>query len=342
VLLLTGATGLVGGELLRRYPAGRVLAVARDPAAVGAGITALRGDVAEPGLGLGADDLALVRRTVTDVVHCAADTRFGLPLEQARRTNVTGTRHVVEIARDCPRLRRLAHVSTLFIVGRSTGTFAELPLRHENGFLNTYQRSKYEAEDVVLEAAAAGLPAAIIRLSSIVGDSRTGHVRQFNYVHRLLRLLPRNVLPVVPGDPAAPVDLIPTDWTGAALRQLLERPVEPGRISHVCAGERSPAVRELIDLIVDSFARHPRAAEWSPVRVPELVPLAEYETYVAEARRGGDRLLDELLRALGLFLPHLGLRQAFVPDAGLTPPPAARDYFGKVVRHCIDTGWGRR
>jgi nucleoside-diphosphate-sugar epimerase len=341
VLLLTGATGLVGGELLRRLPADEVLAVAREPAALGSEVMALRGDVAEPGLGLSAAHLSLVRRRVTHVVHCAADTRFGLPLEQARRTNVRGTRHVVELARECPRLRRLAHVSTLFVVGRSTGTFDELPLRHENGFLNTYQQSKYEAEDLVLDAARA-LPAAIFRLSSIAGDSRTGRVGQFNYVHRLLRLFPRSVLPVVPGDPAAPVDLIPTDWVGPALLDLFGRRFEPGRVYHLCAGERSLTVRELVDLVAGEFERHPRRREWSPIRVPALVPLAEYEAYAAEGRRSGDRLLRELLRALGLFLPHLGMRQAFVPNADASPAPPARDYFARVVRYCIDTDWGRR
>jgi long-chain acyl-CoA synthetase len=344
VLLLTGGTGLVGGELLRRYPGREVLAVARDPAGIDRldlGATPLRGDVAEPGLGLSAADLSLVRRSVTEVVHCAADTRFSLPVEQARRINVEGTRHVLEIARDCPRLRRLAHVSTVFVVGRSTGTFDELPLRHGNGFLNTYQQSKYEAEDLVLEAAAAGLPAAIFRLSSIAGDSRTGRVQQFNYVHRLLRLFPRNVLPVVPCDPAATVDLVPTDWVGAALFDLFEHRVDPGRVYHLCAGEGSLTVRELIDLISESFARRAR----SPGRVPALVPLAEYDAYVAGAQRTGDRLLRELLRALGLFLPHMGMRQAFRASRTSAeldlPVPPVRGYFGKVVDYCIDTNWGK-
>jgi long-chain acyl-CoA synthetase len=342
LLLLTGATGLVGGELLRRYAGSGVLAVARAPERLDGGVAPLRGDVAEPGRGLSAADLSLVRRTVTGVVHCAADTMFGLPLDQARRTNVEGTRHLIELARECPKLRRLAHVSTVFVVGRSTGTFDELPLRHGNGFLNTYQQSKYEAEDLVLEAAAGGLPAAIFRLSSIAGDSRTGHVRQFNYVHRLLRLFPRNVLPVVPGDPAATVDLVPTDWVGAALFALFERRFDPGRVYHLCAGEGSLTVRELIDLIGNSFARH----SGSRIPTPTLVPLAEYDAYVAEAQRTGDRLLRELLRALGLFLPHMGMRQAFRAsrtNAELDlPVPPVRGYFGKVVDYCIDTNWGHR
>lgn len=78
-----------------------------------------------------------------------------------------------------------------------------------SAFCNTYQQSKYEAEQVVL---ASGLPAAVFRLSSILGDSRTGEIRRFTYVHQLIRLLPRNVLPVAPCDPEAPLDLIPTEW----------------------------------------------------------------------------------------------------------------------------------
>jgi hypothetical protein len=78
------------------------------------------------------------------------------------------------------------------------------------------------------------VPAAIFRLSSIIGDSSTGAVHQFNHVHRLIRLFPRNVLPIVPRLPEAPVDLIASNWTMAALAYLFERGFEPCRFYHIC------------------------------------------------------------------------------------------------------------
>ncbi|HEV8130044.1 MAG TPA: hypothetical protein VGQ81_02240 [Acidobacteriota bacterium] len=66
------------------------------------------------------------------------------------------------------------------------------------------------------------------------------------------------------------------------------------------------------------------------------------------SRSGGDKVLSELLRTLGYFLPHLGIFQAFekrnttdgLASSGLQFPPI-RDYYGKVVRYCLETNWGR-
>jgi nucleoside-diphosphate-sugar epimerase len=352
VVLLTGATGLVGGELIPRLLATRpdrlVVALSRNPAAIHQPrVVALRGDLTRPGLALTDDEAAWLRTCVTQIVHCAAETRFGLPLAQARAMNVDGTGNLINFARGCGRLAKFAHISTVFVVGRSTGWLAEAPLRHGNGFTNTYQQSKYEAEDLVFDAMRE-LPAAVLRLSSIIGDSRTGRVRQFNYVHQLLRLFPRNVLPIIPGDADAPVDLIASDWTGAALSHVFENAFPTGQVRHLCAGpEASLTLREMLDLTVRSFEQHPRGRAWLPLRVPTLVSVSEFEAYVAEQRRGGDPLLNELLRVLGLFLPHLGMFQAFDTTQsredlarGDVCLPAIRDYYPEVVRHCLDTNWG--
>jgi nucleoside-diphosphate-sugar epimerase len=282
-------------------------------------------------------------------VHCAAETRFDLPLEEARAINTYGTRQLLDLARRCERLEKFAHLSTVYVVGRSTGVTPEAPLQHNNGFCNSYQQSKYEAELLVVEAMSQ-IPAAIFRLSSILGDSQTGKVDQFNYVHQLLRLLPRNVLQVAPADPTAPIDLIPTDWAIAALAHLFERGFVPGRVYNLCGGpEDSLTVAQLIDLTIAAFENHPLGHRWLPIRVPELVSLSEYEAFVEASRSKGDRLLNELLRVLSYFLPHLGLFQAFektntkqgLAGSGLELPPV-REYYPKVIGYCLETDWGRQ
>src|SRR5207244_3741529 len=94
------------------------------------------------------------------------------------------------------------------------------------------------------------------------------------------------------------------------------------------------------------FDSHSIARRWLPIRVPELVPLSRYEQFVEQSRLGGDRLLIELLRVLGYFLPHLGIFQAFdnqrTMNALELPLPSIRTYFEKVVRYCLDTNWGSR
>jgi nucleoside-diphosphate-sugar epimerase len=362
--LLTGATGLVGGGLLGllfQDPDRRVVVLARPgprrdalaasgELASSARTTLLPGDLARPDLGLDASARELIVREVSEIVHCAADTRFDLPLETARAVNTAGTQALLDLARGCGRLEKFAHVSTVYVVGRASGTFGESPLRHEAGFYNTYQQSKYEAEELVV-AAMSELPAVIVRLSSLIGDSRTGQVRQFNYVHQLMRLFPQNVLPIAPGLPSAPIDLIPTDWAIPALAHVVGAGFRPSSVHHICAGPGgSLGVSEMIDLTARAYAGHLEGRRWTPIRAPRLVSLAEFDAYVEARRKEPDRLLNELLRVLGYFLPHLGVHQAFenrktldlLEAVNLGEPPSIRAYYEKVVHYGLETRWGKR
>lgn len=353
-LLLTGATGLVGRHLAAALsaakPERRIVLLARSrervPAAWPASATVLEGDIGRRDLGLEIATIARLRDSLTEIIHCAAEIRFGLPLDEARLTNTRGTGNVLALAAACPRLDKFAHLSTVYVVGRSAGRVPEAPAPARPAFSNTYQQSKHEAEALVFEAMVR-VPAAIFRLSSIIGDSRTGRVEQFNYVHQVLRLLPRNVLPLAPVDPAAPIDLIPTDWAAAALAYAFDHGFTPGRVYHFCAGlEGSLSVREMIELTSEAFERHPRARRFLPLKLPEFVSLERYETWAEAARRDGDRLLNDLLQALSYFLPHLALVQVFdnanaraaLAGSGLDLPQI-RSYYGKVIDYCLESDW---
>ncbi len=336
-LLLTGASGLVGGELLRRFVAQasppRLLALHRQ-GRPGGPAEAVAGDLRLPGLGIPPEACRRLQQEVTDIIHCAADTRFGLELEAAREVNTRGTARVLEFAGGCTRLQRLAHLSTVYVAGDRTGAIAEEFGPPPARFFNTYQQSKYEAEDLV-NRAAGELPVMVIRLSSLAGDSASGLVRRFNYVHQLLRLLPRNVLPVAPGDLDAPMDLIPTDYAADAVFHIFTRRFRPGITCQVCAGpEQSLSLRDLLRLTLDALER--------PVPLPKFVALPEYERWAEEQAGRGSALLRQVLAAVGHFLPHLALRQEFqnqnaraALEGSRLSLPAVSDYFPKVVRYCL-------
>jgi nucleoside-diphosphate-sugar epimerase len=359
MLLLTGATGFVGSGVLAHLMASRpdlrVVALVRrsdqirglpaDPR-----VSSVVGDITQADLGLDRGRRQQLARSIVEVLHCAATTSFGLSIEAARAVNTEGTRAVLALARRLPKLAKLGHVSTVYVAGRTAGVIAEAPPRPPvDGFCNTYQQSKREAEELVLDAMG-DVPASIYRLSSIIGDSRTGRIEQINHVHQLMRLFPRNVLPIMPADAAAPVDLIPTDWAIPALAHLFAARFEAGAIAQICAGRHaSLTVRELIDLTARVYGHHPLGRQWSDIRVPDFVPLAEFEAYVDRHRRSGDRLFGELLRVLCLFVPHLGICQVFdnrvalegLAQSGLHLPPI-RGYYERIVAYGLDTGWGKR
>ena len=146
VVLLTGATGVLGPELiyelLRSTPAEVVCVVRADdePAAeqrlrgvvarllgergwadVRGRLSAVSGDVTLPLLGLSDQVLRDIARRVTHILHGAASVRFDHDLATARRINLGGTKSVLNFARICHRrghLERLGYVSTAFVGGR--------------------------------------------------------------------------------------------------------------------------------------------------------------------------------------------------------------------------------
>lgn len=355
-LLLTGATGYVGGALLGLLSGGtprQFVLLTRRPEQLESvsrlgDFTLLQGDITRPRFGLSDHTYAELAEAITEIIHCAADTRFGISLQAAREINTEGTQTVLDFAVRCRQLKKFAHLSTVYVVGRSAGCFSESRIRHQNGFCNAYQQSKYEAEELVWQAMG-DVPAAIFRLSSLMGDSFTGTVEQFNHVHRLIRLLPQNALTVAPGQPDTPIDLVASDWVTTALAFLFESAFTPGRFYHLCAGpENSLRLREMIDLVLSAYESHPNGKNSMPIYLPDLVSLSCYEEFVEKNRQNGDRLFNELARVLGYFLPHLAIFQAFenqnsmraLAPSGLQFPPMGA-CFERVVRFCLDTNWGR-
>ncbi|MBW3554258.1 MAG: SDR family oxidoreductase, partial [Gemmatimonadetes bacterium] len=151
-ILVTGATGLIGGDSLRRLlaaePETTAYALVRDPRRVPPGlrhprVTILQGDLLRPALGLDGASRALLRRDVRAVLHFAADTRFSQTRREALDVNVRGTERVVELA-GALEVERLAFASTAFAVGRRTG-LVRPGERADRGWVNEYERSKHEA-----------------------------------------------------------------------------------------------------------------------------------------------------------------------------------------------------
>ena len=299
---MTGSTGLIGRRwlplLLEADVSRHVTVMVRDPARVirHPRVTTVIGDLRLPRLGFSSSTWESLTGTITEIVHCAADIRFNRPLAEARAANTDGTGIVLALARESDRLRRFAHVSTAYVMGRDSGELPESAYCNRNGFVNTYEQSKYEAEGRVF-ASMAGLPVAVFRLSSVVGD-------QPGYFEKALRLVPQYRFPLMPGLPEARVDLIDVRWAAAALDCLFERHFEANSVYHVCAGrEASIPVWQLAEL---AFSAMP--AE----RRPALVRGEEFDRFTERFLRSGAGEGDKLmLRSASSFLPHLAIDQSF-------------------------------
>ncbi|MDP2307492.1 MAG: SDR family oxidoreductase [Pseudomonadota bacterium] len=267
-VLLTGATGHVGTSLLPRLlaePDTRVLALvrakddahllerrdalrARVPGVDPSRLDVVRGDVSAPGLGLSDGDRDRVDAEVTSLIHSAASVRFDMPQEKAAGENIDSTRAMLALARrlaDRGRLLRHDHVSTAYVAGDRAGRVLETEADVGQGFRNSYEWSKCQAEGHVRAAIAEGLPVAIHRPSIIVGDSETGATESFNVLYWPLMLYARGWWRLFPGRADTLVDIVPVDFVADALVALRRTPATIGSCFHLTAGDDAPRVDAL-------------------------------------------------------------------------------------------------
>jgi 2-alkyl-3-oxoalkanoate reductase len=345
-VFITGATGLIGGEVLAR--------LLRSDAAMSATVllrsesgwpalkerlgplhrrvTVVSGDVGLPGLGLEADERRRIGVQTDLVVHCAADTRFSQPLGSGRRLNRDGTRRMLELAAGCRRLARVVHVSTAFTAGRMTGRVPEAPLDGAAGWVNAYEQSKHEAEHCVRDS---GLPAVIVRPSTIVCDGADGRISQINAVHRALLLCRAGLAAMVPGSDETLVDLVTTDYVAGGITRLALDPAVPGGTYHLCSGDRALPLGELLDRAF-SFWSHDARWRRRAIARPSLASLDTYRLFEQSVHETGDARLRAITRSLTHFVPQLALPKLFdtaAADAALGyAAQPVRSYWGAVLQ----------
>ena len=320
-LLITGATGHVGGETLRLLlesaPDLRAFVLIRDRSRWLDTVVRLRlpvervtpvlGDLTRPGLALGRSVRADLAREVSVVVHAAADTTVSRPLELSRAINRDGTAHLVELAATWGGLERFVHVSTAFVAGRLTGDVAERAHGDEAGFVNAYEQSKHEAECVVR---AAGVPFVIARPSTIVCESERGEVRQLNAVHRALGLYEAGLASLLPGAEDTPVDLVTNAYVSRGVAALAIAPDAQGRTVHLCAGSAALQLGQLLDAAYATWSESEAWRRRGIVR-PALTDLETYRLFERTVEETGDSRLRRVSRSLSHFVPQLALPKRF-------------------------------
>jgi len=203
-VFLTGATGLVGSyfltlllqdnhnvfALVRKNPGAeaeeRVKAVLdfwdkKTFNAYKRNLAVVTGDITAAGdLGLCARDRKAVRNGTEVVFNCAAITDFNRAADDINRINSDGTRNLFDFALQCPHLKKINHISTLYVCGNYAGRFDEKMLDGGQSFNSAYEKSKFEAEKIAGEYRQKKLWIDIFRPPIILGESTTGKIPTFN------------------------------------------------------------------------------------------------------------------------------------------------------------------
>src|SRR5262245_25947980 len=141
------------------------------------------GDIARPRLGMPADVYTELAGRIGAIYHSAAKVNFLTIYKWLRKSTVAATHEILRFA--CAAEATLHHVST-------TGVFEPAADRPPRGELDPtgppealslgYTKSKWVAEQLVLEASRRGVPVTVHRPGQVWGDSRTGACQPNDFV----------------------------------------------------------------------------------------------------------------------------------------------------------------
>ncbi len=358
LILVTGATGFLGvqlvHELLARYPDARLALLIRDrpgksgqeradsivPPSERSRVQVYSGDVGQANLGLDIATWQRLSEEATRVIHSAATVRFDHSLDEARRINVEGTRRVLDFAAGASRLRSLAYVGTAYVAGVRSDLVRESELVIGQGYRNTYEQTKAEAEALV-RSRMDSLPCVILRPSIIVGDSRTGVTSSFKMMYWPLKIYARRLWRTVPGYPDAVLDIVPVDFVATAVARLVFDSAAIGSTVHLCAGPHGSATIQQIARRAMKYFNAPEPRYVDPKLFFALLrPLLFIALWGRKRRvlRDGRAYRDYFTMKMQFDTSNA---ERLLGHEGVCPPPVL-EYLDHLFHYCLASDWGRK
>jgi nucleoside-diphosphate-sugar epimerase len=330
-VLLTGASGVVGRAVLKRLRDRDVVCLVHRSPVSGPDLTAVPGDVAEPMFGLTKRAYLELAARVDAVIHCAAITDFNRTDGSLEATNVAGTEHTAAFAAAAHAV--LYHVSTAFVDTTADGARGRTAIG--------YASSKLAAEQVVRSS---GVPHVILRPSVVIGDSATGQIAAFQGLHQVMAGLFAGIVPMIPFDPAWPIDFVPVDVVADTIACVAENRVSTGEF-WVSAGHKALRLDESVAVAVE-LAR----GLGVNIDMPRFVPPDMFDRLIGpvflDALPG--KIRRNVLRMLEFFTVYLQSGQVKPSSLnqlvalGARPLPDQRESLRNSVRYwAARNGYGQ-
>ncbi|MFD9466939.1 SDR family oxidoreductase [Streptomyces sp. NPDC060027] len=295
IVLLTGASGVLGSALLPELVGCHVIALTHRTPVPGAD-EQLHGDLTAPRLGLNQAAYKQLAARVDAVVHCAAITGFSSGQEATHALNQAGTAQMARLVADADAV--MYHVSTAFVArtdltrahqGHGSG---EATARPED-----YLDSKRAGEEAVR---ASGVPAVIIRPSVVIGDAATGAISAFQGMHGIIHGLLRGLLPLVPVPAHSPIDFVPQDVVASTIAALVREGRREGEV-WITAGNNALTTERALQVIGDTADELGMDAARPRMVGPDIVDRLIRPVFIANLHPRTRRRFDDMLAMTALF-----------------------------------------
>jgi thioester reductase-like protein len=224
-----------------------------------------RGDLTEPGFGLGRDEYDRLVHTTDSVIHCAASLNRKSE-KSCLNVNLRGTLEVLTLARQAEHyhgLRRFSQVSTVAVAGKRQNEVVgeDQSIDWERSDYDPYARTKKFCEHM-MRVLLPETPKTVFRPSIVLGDSRYAETTQFDMVKAFVFLAG---LPALPFRPTDKIDIVNVDFVADAIATLHQKDRPEHDIYHLSSGVGSQTFREITRALA--------AAENK--RAPVFVPMVE-------------------------------------------------------------------
>lgn len=322
LLLLTGASGVVGTEVVKCLPA-ETLLLSRYRTPLDTPARQISINIMEPRLDL--DDAAYdeLANSISSILHCAAITDMNGVAEGLHETNIDGVRHMIALATAAS--VPLHYVSTAYC----SETYGP-----KHPVTSAYVASKRAAEQLVRDSK---IDWTISRPSIVVGHSETGTIANFQGFHLFITSILKGRLPFIPLDADARCDFVPADYVAKALAQIVANPTF-GNTNWLTSGDNAITIGQMMDYGT------PFAEEFG--RDLSAIPMADPDTFRREQlpalqarlpRRLMERLnvLMELSSVMATERPFPSDMARLLPDA----PALDGDKLRKTLGHNLHF-WG--
>lgn len=259
VIFLTGATGLLGanllGELLANSNAEIYCLIRASDPVEGAlrvkkelqfyklwketyrwRIKVVIGDLSSYQLGISEDMYLELSRNVDSIYHCGASTNMTLPYNRLYSVNVASTLFLLEMAGVC-RTKSFHYVSTVSVAlggdGKNIRNIAlENPVRMKRiTGVGGYLETKVVSEQLIEQAKKRGLPASIYRVGRVMGESQHGRIN--NLINTPVAVWKAAVLMRQFPNTKKTWSFVPVDFVSKAIRCLSLQKAMLGKVFHI-------------------------------------------------------------------------------------------------------------